>query len=451
MGLLGMYQSILATASSLAGMGVSFSAVRQIAEARGKGDEQRIREIVYVIRVLTIALGAVGAATVFMCRESIARWTFGDSTNAEFVGWLSIGIFMTVASQSLTSLLQGYRRIGDQARLQVWSGAVGTALAISAVLLLGKVGVVIFIVAAPFVVALFAWNYARDIGVKVTTVGFRPFRIEARRMLGIGIAVMVGGALQGWALLALRSHITQTFGLDVTGLFQAAWALSFIYMGFMFDAMGKDYYPRLTENAGDPDKTAQLMREQINVAILLAGPIIVAMIGFSPLIVRVLYSGSFVDAAPVIQWMGLGNLLKVVSWPLGFIILAQGRSSLFLALEITWIVALLGVGLIFERSLGLQAVGVAFMAAYAMNFLLLYFVSRSLTGFRFDTGNLRLMGGYAILVGAVFIAAQHNAAAGYAVGGAGFAAALRHSYRRLSTLFERDLFMAIKNRIINKI
>jgi PST family polysaccharide transporter len=438
MGLFGIYQSILSTASSLGGLGIGFSAVRQIAEARGRNDQTRVAEVVYVFRVLTIVLGGAAAALVFYSREAIALWTFGDSVHAAMVGWLAIGVFVGIASQSLGGLLQAYRRIAEQARLQVWSGVLSTVLALAAIAKFGQDGIVFFVVAMPFVSALIAWRYSRRIGVATRQVVWRSFTAEARHMIGLGFMVMAANALQGWALLALRSRITQYLGIDSAGLFQAAWTLSFVYMSFVLDSMGKDYYPHLTEQVADRQRSVQLMREQINVAVVLVGPLIVASITFAPILTDLLYAASFRDAVPMVQWMGLGNLFKVLSWPLGFIVVAKARSRLFFFLEIFWLAIFMGVAWTLLDVEGLPAVGIAFVTAYVLYLIVLMGVSYKLTDFSFDQSNLRLMLCYAILVTAAFSAARTDTLTGYVVGSFVFATASLISYWKVKRILGED-------------
>lgn len=450
MGLFGMLNSILTTASSMAGLGVGSSAVRQIAEARGKADEARVGEIGYVLRVLSIGLGAVGAATLVVFREPISRLSFGDVSYSPMVGWLAIGVFLTVSGQSFVSLLQGYRRIGDQARLQVWSGAVATVLAIGAIAALGREGVIFFVVVMPLVAALLAWRYARGIGLRIRYPGAKPFFEDARRMIVMGTAIMASGTLQGWALLTLRSQITREMGIDATGLFQAAWALSFVYMGFVLDAMGKDYYPSLTEHVEDDLRTTQLMQEQVNVGIVLVGPLIIAMIAFAPLAIDLLYTRSFRDAVPLIQWMGLGNLLKVVSWPLGFLLLAKARTGAFLLLEVTWTASLLGVAWWCRQAFGLSAVGIAFIGSYVLTLVILFFVVRSINGFGFSKENIRLASTYGLLVFVAYLAARHDLVIGYAVGLTALTLSAIQTYKKLRQMIGRDPIALLRDKLTKK-
>ncbi len=105
------------------------------------------------------------------------------------------------------------------------------------------------------------------------------------------------------------------------------------YIGFVLTAMGTDYYPRLTAAIHDHATVNRLVNEQTEVALLLAGPVFLAMLGLAPWVIQLLYSSRFRPAVDVLRWQMLGDVLKVASWPLGFIILAAGDGRTFMLTE----------------------------------------------------------------------------------------------------------------------
>src|ERR1700694_5970946 len=60
-GFFGLYGSIANLTQSIAGMGINSSGVRQIAEAVGSGDTERIARTAAVLRRISILLGLLGA------------------------------------------------------------------------------------------------------------------------------------------------------------------------------------------------------------------------------------------------------------------------------------------------------------------------------------------------------------------------------------------------------
>ncbi len=57
---------------------------------------------------------------------------------------------------------------------------------------------------------------------------------------------MASGFLMMGAAYAVRIIITRKVGLDAAGFYQSAWTLGGLYVGFILQAMGADFYPRLT-------------------------------------------------------------------------------------------------------------------------------------------------------------------------------------------------------------
>jgi antigen flippase len=50
---------------------------------------------------------------------------------------------------------------------------------------------------------------------------------------------------------AVRIILLRKVGFEATGFYQSAWTLGGLYVGFILQAMGADFYPRLTANASD--------------------------------------------------------------------------------------------------------------------------------------------------------------------------------------------------------
>ena len=118
--------------------------------------------------------------------------------------------------------------------------------------------------------------------------------------------------------------VIRQMGLDAAGLYQAAFALSSVYVGFVLGAMGADYYPRLTAVSADNKKVNRLVNEQTEVSLLLALPGILGTLTFATWVIHLLYSAQFEPAVDILRWQILGVLGRVVSWPVGFVLLAKG-------------------------------------------------------------------------------------------------------------------------------
>ena len=161
----------------------------------------------------------------------------------------------------------------------------------------------------------------------------------------------------------------------------AAATISTTYIGFVLGAMGTDYYPRLTATIHDHEAVNRLVNEQTEVALLLAGPVFLAMLGLAPWVIELLYSSSFHPAAEVLRWQVLGDVLKVCSWPLGFIILAAGDGRTFMLSETVAVTVFVLLTWLLLPFLGVLATGLAFVGMYAVHLPFVYLLAQRRTGF----------------------------------------------------------------------
>lgn len=384
-GFIGLLQSLMATASTVSGLGISSAGTRQIAEAAGIDDEYGIAAARRALFWGTLLLAAVGAWIFWALRGELALRVIGDSAVAHHIGWLAIGVALTVAAGSQNALLRGMRRIGDIARVSILSALLSTALGIAALWIWGSNGILIFVLATP--AATFALGHLYVARIPRVTGPPTPLSQLAgqwRVLATLGFAFMIAGIAGTVGQLAVRTVIQRQLGAEALGYFQAAWAISMTYIGFVLTAMATDYYPRLTAAIHDKPVTNRIVNEQTEVALLLAGPILLAMLGLAPLVIRLLYSSSFVDAVDILRWQILGDILKVASWPLGFVILAAGDGRTFMLTETLSMAFFVGLTWIGLPLMGIKASGVAFLAMYAGYLPAVYWLANRRTGFHWS-------------------------------------------------------------------
>jgi len=178
-------------------------------------------------------------------------------------------------------------------------------------------------------------------------------------------------------------------GFEAAGLYQSAWSLGGLYVGVILQAMGADFYPRLTAFAKNNLACNRMVNEQTYTSLLLAGPGVLATLAFAPMVVSVFYSGRFDGAVDVLRWFCLGMTLRVITWPLGYIILAKGESTFFIVTEVAWTVVNVGLSWVCIRAFGLNGAGVAFFGSYVFHGLLVYPMVRHLSGFRWTISNVQ--------------------------------------------------------------
>jgi enterobacterial common antigen flippase len=388
-GLVGLYSSILDLTQSIAGMGINNSGVRQIAQAAASGDPQRIARTAAVLRRTSLILGVLGALLLVAFRRPVSQWTFNSEAFAVPVALLGTAVFFRSISDGQGALIQGLRRIGDLARIAVLAAVIGTTAGIVIVYFLREDGIVPMLVTVAAATLGTSWWYRRKIPTPSALLTRPQMVDEAGALLKLGFAFMGSAVLTTGAAYAIRTILSHTSGLEAAGLYQSAWALGGLYVGFILQAMGSDFYPRLTAVANDHGECNRLVNEQAQIGLLRAGPGVIATLTFAPLVVALFYSQTFSGAVEPLRWICLGMALRVVAWPMGYIVLAKGARSIFLATEIGAAVVHVALALLLVQKFGPIGASMAFFGLYVWHSVLIYVIVHRLTAFRWSAENQR--------------------------------------------------------------
>jgi antigen flippase len=435
MGLMGLYSSIAEFTQSVAELGVNSSGVRQMAEAAGSGDMSRIAKTAAVLRRTSVVLGLVGGCVLIALCQPIAAWTFGTTGFALPVACLSIAVALRLIADGHTALIQGMRRISDLARISVLSAVVATIGAVTLIYFFRTSGVMPSLVFSAVVTCVLAVYYSRRIDMPSPTLTRAEVQTEAGALLKLGTAFMLMSALGTGTAYAIRILVRDRLGVEAAGLYQSAWTLGGVYVAFILQAMASDFYPRLTAVADNHVECNRIVNEQAHVSLLLAGPGVIGTITFAPLVVAVFYDRTFVGAVEPLRWICLGMALRIIAWPMGYIILAKGERTLLVCTEVAAAVVHLGLAFMLIPIFGLPGATMGFFGLYVWHGLFVYAIDRRLTGFRWsaETRDTALV--YLTLLAAVFCACRFmSASLATAIGSVAVLCASVYSWRTLRGL-----------------
>lgn len=392
--------------STLAGLGIQSSSVREIAAAVGKADHQAIGRVVLTLRRICWLTGLMGMAAMILLSPLLSQLTFDNRDYALDIAALGLVILFGNLSGGQMALMQGTRRIGDMARTNIFAAAAGTFAAVGFYASLGLRGIIPTLVTVSALQLALSWFFARRVPVPKVELTLRETFAEAGGMVRLGLVMMSNGLMGSAVTYITVTLITQQEGIQAVGLYSAAFALSGVFVNFVLGAMSADFYPRLTGVASDKAAMKRMVNEQTEIGLLLALPGLLATISLAPWILQLFYTREFLGAVELLQWFILGCMGRVISWPLGFVMLALGKGRWFLLTEGSFSlvhVFLIALGL---QLFGIEGVAIAFFVMYIGYVLAVSLVCRHLIDFAWSTECSRIALFSLPILGAIFAACR---------------------------------------------
>jgi len=404
-GVIGLLQSLMATASAVASLGFGPAGTRQIAQATGRNDEFSVSLTRRALFLGTLFLALMGGSIFWAIRNILAERIFDDPSLSNSIGWLATGIALTVASGSQGALLNGLQRIGDLARVTIGTALFSTVIGTMSLIILGDRGLLIFVLATP-VSSFFIghWYVSKIQTQKKISIPLTKVVKEFNTIARLGAALMIAGALWSIGHLVVRTYIQREMGSVSLGYFLAAWTIGTTYLGVVLSALGTDYLPRLSAVISNHLVANRVINEQSEVVLLLAGPILLAMLGLAPWVIELLYSKEFIAGVDLLRWQVLADVIKIVMWPLSYCILAAGNGRIYLATEAIAVGIFIGITYYLLPIIGIEAAGVSFLAIFIFLLPVNYYLAWRRTGFHWSRRVLAQAIGLAITSCIVFVA-----------------------------------------------
>jgi len=372
-GLIGIFNAFSGNVSSFAGWGLGTSGVRLIAGAQE--DEKPTK--VAAVRRFGWTLSLLGLAAALITFWPVARVTFASGQYAAEMAIVALAVPCVIASSMWSAIVQASGKIASLAKVQVVGALTGLLLGLPAIYFWGTMGIALSIFLAAAVPAFVLWRTAHAACPPPAIA--HVDRADLRQLVSLGGALMVVGWLGQLSAYVVRLAIVRQEGLEAAGYYQAAFAISGSLPGFVFAAMGADFFPRVAA-AKDDKEAIGITQIQIQAGLLLGVPLIALLFLFGELSIRMLYARGLDPATSLLPWMTWAVFMRVVSWPLGFWLIARGKPSLVVGLEAASNILLIVTALFLTRAMGVLGAAIATFLAGLAYFIVLAFVAHRKAG-----------------------------------------------------------------------
>lgn len=397
-GIMGLYQSGLQLVQQISSMGLSQSAVRDVSEANGTNDIQRIAKTITIVRKLVWFTGLLGLIIVACCSPLLSKASFGNYDYTIPFIILSVTLLLDQLSAGQRVVLQGMRCLKDLAKCTAFGVTFGLITSVPLYYWLGIDGIIPTLILNSVCSLTLSWLYSRKIKIEKVCVTQKQTLEQGKHMLVMGVSMSLSGIFASIVSYAIRGFIQGNGGVEQVGLFQAGFVIMTTYVGMVMNAIATDYYPRLAAINKDNTKCNEAVSQQGEIGTMILAPMLSCCLVFMPFVLQILYSDKFLAANEYISWACLGMMLRLAAWVISYLYVAKAESKLFIILELSANLIYLIFSLLGYKFAGLTGLGIAFAMQYVAYFFIVYLIARKRYNFRFTSDFIKCFGIQLLLV-----------------------------------------------------
>ena len=392
MGISGLLTSTTDLVTKFSNLGLSTSAVRNVAAANTTGNSERISIVVSVLRRLVWFTGILGTVITLVLAPWLSELTFGNRDYTLAFILISVTLLLAQINAGQLVVLQGMRKLKYLANANIAGNTFALLTAVPVYYFWGIDGIVPAIILGALFKLFFSWHYSSRVNIPSIHINRSSLLSEGGDMIRMGFFLSLSAMMAMGTSYIVRIFISHEGGVEQVGLYTAGFAIINTYVGMVFNAMSTDYFPRLSGIAHDPVKSRDTINQQAVIALLIIAPILTVFLIFIYFVTILLYSQKFIPVNTMIHWAALGIFFKAASWPISYFIIAKGHTKLYFYSELAAKLYFMGLNIAGYLWKGLEGLGISFFVGYVIYLIHVTILSHSKYGFTFEKAFYKIFG-----------------------------------------------------------
>ena len=369
-GIWSLYHTFAMMVSSFSTLGIDQAGVRQI--AKNIDNENDISKTLWVFRTLICFFSTLCLVLIILLRKYLSIFLFGNDEYAFGIIVVGVAIFFNTIQQSNISILNGYRHLRKLAYCQIIGAACGAFFSILFVSLFKEKGIALFILISSFIASIISSIYVKKLNFKINRPSLNDFKKESNVLLSIGLGIAYSAIIVAIFTSLTQVYIRERFGLSWVGMYNSSNTICGVYIGVVLSAMGVDLMPRLSKIAEDNEGVNKMVNEQMELGVLFSSIGVICVIFFAPIVLKILYSNDFLPATDIIRWHILSTSLRVLSFPLGYVLIVKKKIIKYIIVQtILWGGAYFML-ILLTSFWGTKALGINYFITYIIYIYILY-------------------------------------------------------------------------------
>lgn len=372
---IGQFQNFISVMVSFATGALNSGVVKYTAEYR----EDEIEKQKLWSTAIKISLSATFLTSLFIIlfHNYLSNLFFKTSNYGSIFIIFAITLVFFVLNSLLLAILNGQKEIKKLILISIVSSFVGLLLTGLLSYFFGLYGAllsyttgqaIVFFVTLVFV---FKSNWFQ---VKFFLAKFDKGYL---RKLGGYTAMAITAALVApISSMIIRTYIGDTISWEDAGYWDGIWKISAAYLMFVTTTLSIYYLPRLSE-IKDSNELRNEIFQGYKIIMPLITMIALSIYLFRDIIISILFTNDFRPMSELFLFQMIGDVLKIASWLLAYLMIAKAMTKLFIITEILFALSFIVLSIIFIKFNGTIGVTIAFAVNYFFYLIVMIYIFRS--------------------------------------------------------------------------
>lgn len=359
LGLLGNFMNLAAIAGTLAGGGIFSGVIKYTAEY--SGSLQRLLSFAgsALVYTLVAALFTLIVGMVFI--KDITQYIFMSQDYKGYIYFFLVAQIFVSFNNLTYGLVNGLKQNSLYAILTIIGNVIAGVVAFYMIKNYGFMGAVIAIMAPVLCSSIPVFFYCIS-NRYLRSLKFDSIKKDSKSLSKFSLMLFFSAACFPIVEMSIRNNIIHFAGLDAAGYWQAITKLSSAYLSFYSLFLCFHFVPIISSEQDDR-KIFNEVKKMIFFISSLFLCMVFSFICLKHIIIKLVFTKDFLAVSDLFLLQMIGDFFRVISWVIGFIVVAKALTKLYIAGEVIQAIMFIGLSSIAlnNYSAGLNGVVVSYV------------------------------------------------------------------------------------------
>lgn len=360
--LLGQLNNFSSIAMTISSGGINNGITKYIAEY--KSSEIKLKLFLSTALKLTIVCSMLTGLLMILFHQFLSNHVMLSSEYGYIFVIFGFTISLYALNMMLISIVNGYKEFKKYVAINIVGSLIGLIFTLSFVYILGLEGALISAVTFQSVILIITLMMVRNLPwFKWSFFTKRLNKEVSKKYFRYTMMTFVTAATVPISQMLLRGYVISQISPVEAGWWEGMNRISGAYLMVITSSFTVYYLPRLSELTDRLELRKEIIKAyKVIIPMLLVGFTLVYFLRF--FIIRILFTAEFLPMENLFMWQMIGDLFKVCSWLLAFLMVAKSMAKAFIATEIIFALTFIGMGFLFIQWNGVVGITQAYMLNY---------------------------------------------------------------------------------------
>lgn len=370
--IIGQLQNLVSIVTTFAAGAVNTGVTKYTAEHAT--EPGKLESLWRTAGTITIGGSVLVAIFLFILRGEVAARLLGDQTLTPAIAWLAACLLLVSLNALFLAILAGRKLVRMFVLANICGSVIGLAVSTLLAWGAGLQGVLIALSLSQAVSFVATLAICRsEPWCRFSALWGKVDMAVAGKLSSFVIMALTTAATVPLSQILIRTYVGEAFGQVYAGYWDAINKVSSIYLTLVTTTLSLYFLPRVAEITDAPTLRKEIVSayKVILPLIAVASTVLYSVRHF---VVKTLFTDEFLPMADLMGWQLLGDVIKVASWLLAYVVIGKAMMKTFIVTEVVFSMSLYLLTMVFAHLAGPTGLTMAYAVNYMLYFSVMYWV-----------------------------------------------------------------------------